>query len=54
MKLDLMALKTAKTPEKIFSVELSGERHADMSAFEKLAIELYSWVDSTGFFEDMK
>jgi hypothetical protein len=44
-------MKTEKTPEKIFSLELTGDRDKDLATFEKLSIELYIWASDEGLFE---
>lgn len=50
MKLNIQVMKTEKTQEKLFTVEVSGDRHTDMAAFEKLSIELYIWASEEGLF----
>jgi len=54
MKLDIRVMKTEKTLEKMFSVELTGDRNKDLAAFEKLSIELYMWAGDEGLFEERK
>lgn len=54
MKLDIQVLKTEKTLEKTFSVELTGDRSKDLASFEKLSIELYMWASDEGLFEEGK
>ena len=51
MRLNITAEKTEKTAEKTFTVELTGDRHKDMAAFEKLSIDLYIWAGDEGLFE---
>ncbi|MBI5493230.1 MAG: hypothetical protein HY893_09895 [Deltaproteobacteria bacterium] len=54
MKLNIQAMKTEKTREKMFSVELTGDRSKDLASFEKLSIELYMWACEEGLFEETK
>ena len=54
MKLNIQVMKTEKTLEKMFSVELTADRSKDLAAFEKLSIELYMWACDEGLFEDRK
>lgn len=54
MKLDIQVMKTEKTPEKMFSVELTGDRNRDLASLEALSIELYIWISEEGFFEEPK
>ncbi|HXI10068.1 MAG TPA: hypothetical protein VNK06_04615 [Thermodesulfobacteriota bacterium] len=51
MRLDISVAKTERTPEKTFTVELTGDRHKDMASFERLSIELYIWASDEGLFE---
>ncbi|MCC6502697.1 MAG: hypothetical protein IT362_06150 [Deltaproteobacteria bacterium] len=52
MKLDIQVMKTEKSPEKKFVVELTGDKGKGLAAFEKLSIELYMWACEEGFFEE--
>jgi len=54
MKLNIQVMKTEKTLEKMFSVELTGDRSKDLASFEKLSIELYMWASEEGLFEETK
>ena len=54
MKLDIQVMKTEKTPEKMFAVELTGDRSKDLASFEKLSIELYMWACDEGLYEEPK
>lgn len=54
MKLNIQVMKTEKTLEKMFSVELTGDRGMDLASFEKLSIELYMWACEEGLFEETK
>lgn len=54
MKLNIQVMKTEKSLEKMFSVELTGDRNKDLASFEALSIELYIWISEEGFFEKPK
>ncbi len=54
MKLNIQLMKTEKTPEKMFSLELTGDRDKDLATFERLSIELYIWASDEGLFEKTK
>jgi len=54
MKLDIQVMKTEKTSEKMFAVELTGDRSKDLASFEKLSIELYMWACDEGLYEEPK
>lgn len=51
MRLDISVAKTERTPEKTFTVELTGDRHKDMASFDRLSVELYIWAGEEGLFE---
>lgn len=50
MKLNIQVMKTEKTHEKLFTIEMTGDRQKDMASFEKLSIELYMWASDEGLF----
>lgn len=54
MNLDIQVMKTEKTLEKTFSLEVTGDRIKDLATFEKLSIELYMWASEQGLFEEGK
>ena len=54
MKLNIQVMKTEKTPEKMFTVELTGDRSKDLASFEKLSIELYMWACEEGLSGETK
>lgn len=54
MKLNIQVMKSEKTAEKMFAVDLTGDRGKDLASFERLSIELYMWAADEGLFEETK